>query len=108
MMTLLLTLIIGTVVSMVIYGVRIELVYKVRNDALDTVYRRIQALLAEATGTTFDDLAALEAEIERQWGIFHQHSYNGMLLALTKWSFAHFYPELADELAEYKKPSTLE
>jgi hypothetical protein len=98
-----------SIIGLVVYGLRIELVYKIRTAALDVVYGRIQDILHEAGEQLLpDDKEALEAEIERQWAVFHQHSHGAMLLALTKWTFAHFYPELAAELAARNERSTLE
>lgn len=106
---LLLAAIVATVAGLGVAGLRIELVARIRKEALELVYARIQSLLFEA-GENVDGTAVeeLEAAIEAQWAIFDKHNHDTMLIALTKWSFAHFFPELVEDRAAAKAGSTLE
>lgn len=82
-------------VVMGIYGARVQLIWDIRTQAIKAIHARIEKMLDDAD--SYDSWAALDEACRAEWDTLERKGFNGMIAALHKWTFAHFFPELAKE-----------
>lgn len=80
-------------IAMCIYGARIQLMADIRTQAIKAIHAKVEAMIDDLT--SYESLAALDEAIRTEWAPIESTSLHSMVMTLNKWTFDHFFPELA-------------